>query len=49
MSIAIASLFVLNYFLAIALFVARMAEMDRDYIRQVQEDEEYKSHFRRRW
>jgi len=38
---------VFDFVLALALIVLTMAQMDMRYARQVREQEEYKSHFRR--
>ena len=46
MSVLIPFLIALNIFLATAIFVAKIALMDRRYARQVQEEQRYRSHFR---
>lgn len=47
MDILIPLLIILNITLGIAIFVARMARLDRAYAKQVREEEQRKSHFRR--
>lgn len=47
MDILIPLLIILNITLAIAIFVARMAQMDRAYTKHVREEEDRKSYFRR--
>lgn len=47
MDFLIPLLIILNITLGIAILVARMAQMDRAYTRQVREEEARKSHFRR--
>lgn len=47
MDFLIGVLFVLNFVLAWAWIVALMARMDRRYVRQIKDREDYKAHFRR--
>ncbi len=50
MEVLIILLIVLNFMLGAALFVAKMAELDRKYAKAVRDEQEYKSHFRNdRW
>ena len=48
MDVLISLLTIVNVMLAMALFVAKMEQLDRRHARRVRERQEYKSHFRDR-
>ena len=47
MEVLIALLIVVNFTLAAALFVVKMALLDRNYAESVRKEQKYKSYFRR--
>lgn len=46
MEALIPTLIIINLMLATALFVAKVMRMDRDYTRQIREQQAFKDHFR---
>ena len=47
MDAMVQALIVLNITLGLALFVARMAQLDRRHVQRVRQQQAYKSHFRK--